>query len=45
MNESQKEKQLKVFYKINTEEPNVPNVNLTYVYFPINFTWIKKGGD
>ena len=41
MNDAPKETKFTELYKINAEEKNGPNNNLTYAYFPKKFTWIK----
>ena len=42
MNEQLKDTQLTEFYKTNQNEPNGPNMNLSYVDFPEKFSWKSK---
>ena len=42
MSQRPKMTQLDAFYKINTEEPNGPNINLTYAEFPSKYVWLQS---
>ena len=42
MSQRPKMTQLVAFFKINTEEPNGPNINLTYAEFPTKYVWLHK---
>ena len=42
MSQRPKMTQLVAFFNINTEEPNGPNINLTYAEFPSKYIWLQS---
>ena len=42
MNEGPKMTQLVAFFNMNAEEPNGPNINLTYAEFPSKYVWLQS---